>query len=146
MYIQHSVHIQRPIEAVSAAMLDGAPKWFPELEGKNVARVGIHVAGVPVRKKVTVEVGKPSKTSSWAVVPISWKATFAEKLFPVMTGKIELAPSGKDETRLTVSGMYEPPLGKLGARVDEALMHNVAEGTVRELAKSIADNLNRSAL
>lgn len=143
MYVQHSVHIQSPIQAVSAALMKDAATWFPEFGGKNVAKVGLRVAGVPVRKKVTVEVGKPTKTSTWAVVPISWKATFAEKLFPVMTGKIELAPSGQDETRLTVSGMYEPPLGKVGAQIDEALMHNVAEGTVRELAESIAAKLGR---
>jgi carbon monoxide dehydrogenase subunit G len=58
-----------------------------------------------------------------------------------MNGRIELVPSGTSETRLTVSGMYEPPLGKLGAQLDQAVMHNVAEGTVRELAEAIAKKL-----
>jgi carbon monoxide dehydrogenase subunit G len=58
-----------------------------------------------------------------------------------MTGKIEVAASGKDETRVTVSGMYEPPQGKLGEQLDEALMHNVAEATVKELAEQIAQRL-----
>jgi hypothetical protein len=92
-----------------------------------------------------VEIGQAVKTSTWAVVPISWKTTFPEKLFPVMTGKIEVAPSSKGETRLTVSGMYEPPLGKLGEELDEALLHNVAQGTVRELAEAIAAKLNSLA-
>jgi hypothetical protein len=119
----------------------GGSKWFPGLSGRNVSTVGLHVAGVPLRKKVEVEIGQPVKTSTWAVVPISWKATFPEKLFPVMTGKVEVAPSSKDETRLTVSGMYEPPLGKLGEELDEALLHNIAQGTVRELAEAIAEKL-----
>jgi hypothetical protein len=142
MYVQHSVHIERPVKEVSEALMDGPSKWFPRMGGKrNVSKVGLHVAGVPVRKKVEVEIGEPVRTSTWAVVPVTWKATFPEKLFPEMTGKIEVAPVTKDETRLTVSGMYEPPLGKLGEQLDEALMHNVAQATVKELAESIAEKL-----
>ncbi|HYL56822.1 MAG TPA: hypothetical protein VEU73_14720 [Gemmatimonadales bacterium] len=138
MYVQHSVHIERPVKDVSASLLEGPSKWFPGMAGKkNVSKVGLHVAGVPVRKRVEVEIGEAVRTSTWAVVPVTWKATFPEKLFPAMTGKIEIAPVSKDQTRLTVSGMYEPPLGKLGEQLDEALMHNVAQATVKELAESI---------
>ncbi len=144
MFIQHSVHIDLPVKACSAALMEGPPKWFPRLGGKNVAAVGVHVAGVPVRKKVTVELGAPVKTSTWTVIPLTWKATFPKMLFPEMTGKIELAPVDKDVTRLTVSGMYRPPLGKLGEQLDEALMHSVAEGTVKELAESIASRLEKA--
>ncbi|MEO8744150.1 MAG: hypothetical protein ABI455_02545 [Candidatus Dormiibacterota bacterium] len=109
-----------------------------------MATVSAHVAGFPVRKRVKVELGKPVKTSTWTVIPITWKATFPEKLFPVMTGKIELAPVDKEVTRLTVSGMYQPPLGRLGEQLDEALMHGVAESTVKELAESIAKRLEKA--
>jgi len=145
MYVQHTVHIKHPIKVVSATLLKGPSEWFPGLDDKNVSTIGLHVAGVPVRKKVAIEIGEATKTSTWAVRPIAWKATFPVKVFPEMTGKIELTASGKDETRLTVSGMYEPPLGKLGGQLDEALMHNVAEGTVRELAESIAERLEKAA-
>ena len=142
MYVQHSVHIERPVKDVSASLLEGPSKWFPGMAGKkNVSKVGLHVAGVPVRKRVEVEIGEAVRTSTWAVVPVTWKATFPEKLFPAMTGKIEISPVSKDQTRLTVSGMYEPPLGKLGEQLDEALMHNVAQATVKELAESIGHRL-----
>lgn len=144
MYVQHSVHVNHPVKAVSGALAEGPQKWFPKIGGRNVAKVGVHVAGVPVRKRVAVELGEPVKTSTWTVIPISWKATFPEKLFPVMTGKIEVAPTERDVTRLTVSGMYQPPLGKLGQQLDEALMHNVAEATVKELAESIAQRLEKA--
>jgi hypothetical protein len=39
--------------------------------------------------------------------------------------------------------MYEPPLGKLGEQLDRAVMHNVAEKTVKDLAESIAEKLSR---
>jgi len=144
MYIEHSVHVEHPIKECSDALMEGPRKWFPRVGDKNVSKVGIHVAGVPIRKRVAVEIGEPVKTSTWAVVPLTWKATFPEKLFPEMTGKIELSPSDKNVTRLTVSGMYEPPLGSLGRQLDQALMHNVAEATVKELAESIAKRLEKA--
>jgi hypothetical protein len=137
VHVQHSVHIGHPIKKVSDAMLADPAKWFPK-------SVGVHLGGVPVRKRVTVEFGDPVTTSTWAVIPISWKPTFARKLLPVMNGKVGLAPVSKEETRLTVSGMYQPPLGRLGEQLDEALMHNVAEGTVKELAEQIAERLEKA--
>ena len=143
MFVKHSVHIQHSVKACTDALREG-PEWFPRLGDKNVSTVGLNVAGLPLRKQVVVEFGEPETTSNWTSIPITWKATFPRKLFPVMTGKIELVAVGKDETRLTVSGMYEAPLGRLGKQLDEALMHNVADGTVKELAESIAARLERA--
>jgi hypothetical protein len=142
MFIKHSVHIAQPVVACTDALLGGPPKWFLDLGGKTASTVGVRLAGIPVRKKVEVELGEPVKTTTWTVIPLSWKATFPRKLFPMMTGKIELAPVDKNVTRLTVSGMYEPPLGRVGRQLDEALMHKVAEATVQELAESIAKRLD----
>jgi hypothetical protein len=145
MFTKHSVHIAKPVLACTDALLSGPPKWFLDLGGKKTSKVGLHIAGIPVRKKVEVELGEPVKTATWTEIPLSWKATFPQKLFPMMTGKIELAPVDKNVTRLTVSGMYEPPLGRVGRQLDEALMHKVAEATVQELAESIAKRLDESA-
>jgi hypothetical protein len=146
MFTRQSVHITQSVEACTEALLGGPPQWFfnlggEETTGQPTSKVGLHVAGVPVHKKVVVELGKPVKTASWTVIPLTWKATFPSTLFPMMTGQIELAPTEKDVTRLTVSGMYEPPLGAVGREIDAAVMHRVAEGTVQELAESIAKKL-----
>ena len=134
MHVQHTVHVNRPVREVSGTLLEAPSKWFPK-------SVGLHIAGVPVRKRVTIAFGDPVRTSTWAVIPISWRATSIKRLFPVMNGKVEVAPTTQTETRITVSGMYEPPLGRLGDQLDEALMHRVAEGTVRELAEELAKKL-----
>ena len=134
MHVQHSVHMSQPVKQVSAALVDAPPKWFPK-------SVGVHLAGIPVSTRVSVEFGLPILTSTWAVIPILWTPTFGRKLLPVMNGKVEVAPVSPQETRLTVSGMYQPPLGRLGQQLDDALMHGVAEGTVRELAETIARRL-----
>jgi hypothetical protein len=144
MFVQHSVHLNHPVKACQDAIAAGRDTWLPTSGEKHVSSVGIHVAGVPVRKRVVLEVGEPVNTAAWTVIPLSWRATFPQQLFPEMTGKIELAPTDKDVTRLTVSGMYQPPLGRIGEQIDEAVMHNVAEGTVKELAESIAHRLEEA--
>ena len=141
MFVQHSVHIDSPVEAVSSLFAKGPRKWFPLLGSASRAAVGPRVAGVGIQKKVVVEVGEPLTTGSWTEVPITWRATYIKRLFPVMTGKVELAPVDDRVTRLTVCGMYQPPLGSLGKHLDDALMHRVAEATVKELAESIAKRL-----
>ena len=142
MFTKHSVHIEQPVVACTEALMGGPPKWFLDLDGKKTAKVGLHLAGIPVRKTVELELGEPIRTTTWTVIPLSWKATFPQKLFPMMTGKIEIAPVDKNVTRLTVSGMYEAPLGHLGRQLDQAFMHKVAHATVQELAESIAERLH----
>jgi hypothetical protein len=140
VFVQHSVHIESPIEMVTAAFTRDPHRWLPHLEdGRTV--VGPRVAGVAIQKKVVIEVGEPLAVGSWTEVPITWSATYIQRLFPVMTGKVEVAPVDARVTRLTVCGMYEPPLGRLGKHFDDALMHRVADATVKELAESIADRL-----
>ena len=145
MYVQHSVHIDRPVEQCAAALERGPRTWFPRLQAGNASEVGLRVAGVSVRKRVTVELGEPEKVGAWTNVPISWKATFPEQLFPVLVGRLELIPVDPGVTRLTVSGMYEPPLGRLGALIDDAIMHSVADATVREVTESIGRQLETIA-
>jgi hypothetical protein len=142
MFVRHSVHIDHPVEACTAALMSGPKKWFPRLSGKNVGSVGLHIGGVPVTKRVVVTLGEPVKTTTWTVIPLEWKATFPEHLFPRMTGTIEMAPVDKGVSRLTVSGMYEPPLGKVGDTLNETVMKGVADATVRDLAEAIAKRLD----
>jgi hypothetical protein len=141
MFVRHSVHIDHPVAACTEALMSGPRQWFPRLSGKNVGSVGVHIAGVPVRKRVAVTVGEPVRTATWTVIPLDWKATFPKQLFPSLTGRIELAPVDKNVSRLTVSGMYEPPLGKLGKQLDETVMQGIADATVKELAEAIAKRI-----
>lgn len=109
--------------------------------GKDVGVVQVNLAGLKVGKKVHAEIGEVEETGDWAKVRIAWKATFPSALFPVMEGEVELSPHDKGTTRLTVSGMYEPPLGRVGKWLDDALMHKAAQSTVQEMAKAIAKRL-----
>lgn len=141
MFISHSLHLQHPLDRCIAALARGPRTWFPGLSDDKVSPVGVRVAGVPVRKRVSVELGEPASIGNWVEIPLTWTATSARKLFPVLTGKVVMAPVEPGVTRLTVSGMYEPPFGRLGREIDEVLMHSVADATIKDLAESIAERL-----
>jgi hypothetical protein len=137
MYVQHSIHIERAVDDCARLLAEAPRTWFPRLGSNGDSKVGFRFAGVTVRKRVRLELGAPLKQGDWTEVPFTWRATFPERLFPVMVGKVELLPVDRNTTRLAVSGMYEPPLGKLGAMIDDAVMHGIAEATVKELALSL---------
>jgi hypothetical protein len=141
MFVERSIHIDHPVERVKAILAAGPHAWFVQLDDAGETQVGPDVAGIGLRKKVAVEVGPLLSTGDWTEIPVTWKATFIEKLFPVMTGKVEVSPVDARTTKLTVCGMYEPPFGSLGKQVDDAFMHTVAEATVADLARSIGGRI-----
>jgi hypothetical protein len=145
MYVRHSVHVQQPFQRCAELLLREPKEWFPRLATEAMASVGPNIAGVPIRKRVKVDIGEPVKAGSWLEVPVSWKPTRPARLFPDMHGKVELAPVDERQTRLSVSCTYEPPLGDVGVGLDDTVMHRVAEATMKELAESIAARLDKIA-
>jgi hypothetical protein len=59
-------------------------------------------------------------------------------LFPRLETDLEIAPLGAAITQITLRGRYEPPLGRPGRLLDEALLHRVAEATARSFLKRLA--------
>ena len=68
------------------------------------------------------------------VIPLRWVATGAAgELFPTMDANLELDPTPDGHCRLTLTGNYTPPLGRLGVRLDQVLLHRAARATARSL-------------
>jgi hypothetical protein len=142
--IQHSVHINRPVEAVSRALAMAPRGWLPSLVGPSPGVTGEAIAGIGLRTKVTIELGEPVTSGVWTEIPITWQASYIRRMFPLMVGKIEVAPNEGRSTTLTVYGSYEQPPERVGARLDEDLIE-VARATVKEVAESIAGRLDAAA-
>ena len=138
VHVGHAVEIPRPIATLSRALIEAPHEWFPRT-------VGVHIGAVPVRKRVVVEFGEAVRTSTWAVIRVNWRATFPQRLFPTMEGKVSLSPAGKTASKLTISGVYLPPLGHFGEDLNEAGLHAIAERTVQELAQAVARRLQKAA-
>jgi len=87
--------------------------------------------------------GSASSTPVWRgdvmTVGMRWEATGATgALFPVLSANISISPSGDQTARLALAGSYRPSLGRLGAGLDRAVMHQVVAATMRSLLRNVA--------
>ena len=79
-----------------------------------------------------------------AVLALRWQATGpGGRLFPALDADIWLTPAGEHSARLSLAGVHRPPLGALGADLDKAVFHRVADATVQSLLARVADVLAR---
>jgi hypothetical protein len=60
-------------------------------------------------------------------------------LFPVLDADITLAPRDEQSAMMTVAGVYRPPLGNLGVVLDQAVLHRVAQATIRAFISRVAE-------
>jgi hypothetical protein len=98
-------------------------------------------------KLVRVSVLDPVYRGDVMTVALRWEATgSAGALFPVLDADISIAPLGEADARagdrsarIALSGVYRPPLGRLGAGLDQVVLHRVASATMRTLLHSIAN-------
>lgn len=94
---------------------------------------------------IRVRLGEGASRGEAWVVPIRWEAARLSPLFPVLDGDLEVAPLGADECRLLLQATYRPPLDGVGRLLDAALLHRVAESTVRSFLLRLADGIAGSA-
>jgi hypothetical protein len=139
MFVRYFIELPDPADQVAAVLFRDPEAWVPGLarqadDGAErlLAEVGFSPAKIRVEKRVEIEVGTPMALPSKTVLPISWKATGPEGLFPSLEADLELAPLGSARAQLAISARYTPPLGLLGRAIDRALLHRVAEATLKD--------------
>jgi len=105
----------------------------------GTARVGPSGGWPGVTKLVKVNVGDVVADGSTVRLPLRWEATGpGSGLFPALDADITLSPDGEQATKLTLTGVYRPPLGSLGAVLDRALLSRVANATIRDFLSRLA--------
>ena len=110
----------------------------------GLARVGPLGAAPGMSKLVEVHFREVVARGLSAVLALRWEATGpGSGLFPALDADIWLTPAGEHSTRLSLAGVYRPPLGALGVGLDEAVFYRVADATVRSLLARVADVLIR---
>lgn len=88
---------------------------------------------VRVERAVAIELRPPVHTNSKTIVPLTWRATGTTGgLFPAMEADLEVASLGPETTQLAISARYSPPLGVVGRMLDRAVLHRVAEATIKD--------------
>lgn len=110
----------------------------------GLIRVG--PAGVVATKLVRVSFLDPIYRDDMMSVGLRWEAAGATGgLFPVLDATITICPDEEETARLALAGCYRPPLGRLGAALDTAVLHRVATATVRSLLHSVAEAITSPA-
>jgi hypothetical protein len=94
-------------------------------------------------KDVRVTLGACRERGAGLAVSIRWVAAQLPALFPVLDGDLEFAPIGPSQIRVILSASYDAPLGEFGRRLDRALLHRVAESTVRSFLVRLAGSLGQ---
>ncbi len=151
MFVRYYLELDLPAARVEGVLLQHPDQWIPGLAraagdrgDRMLADVGLGTNGAAIRKQVEVELGPPLRFPSKVVLPMAWRATGPEALFPALDADIEIAPLGESCTQLSISARYRPPLGVVGRAVDRLLMHRVAESTVRAFLESMARAIEES--
>ncbi|MGZ4104722.1 MAG: hypothetical protein ACXVQ6_06335 [Actinomycetota bacterium] len=148
MFVYYFTHVRRSFEAVETPMLaliggfDGfAAAAYREGEALGTP-IGVGGNGEPlIAKKVRIEVGTPSRASGVTTIPLVWEATGAPGLFPRMEADLIVAGLGADLTQISLRGQYEPPLGAVGRALDRALLHRLAEASVKGFVDRIVHSI-----
>jgi hypothetical protein len=110
----------------------------------GLVRVGPLGAVPGVSKLVKVHFLDVVTRGESAVLTLRWEAAGpGGRLFPALDADIWLTPAGEHAARLSLAGVYRPPLAALGAGLDKAVFHRVADATVQSLLARVADVLAR---
>lgn len=154
MFIRYYLDITIPFEEVEAALLAQPEAWIPglardaESHGERLlAEVGFSVDETHrVDRQVEIELGPPYRIPAKTLLPMTWKAAEHERMFPSLDADLEIASLGPNRTQLSVSARYQPPMGTLGRALDRALLHRVAEATVKDFVDRVGEALRTRAL
>jgi hypothetical protein len=148
MLLRYFIVVDRPIEEVESDLAMGAQQWMPALAWKSnghglrlLSELGFAVGKRRMARRIEVELGALRPMSAVTLLPIRWRAASHAGLFPALDGQLEIASIGNTITQIGISATYEPPLGLLGKIADRALMHRVAEITVKDFLDRVGEQL-----
>lgn len=146
VFLDDFVDVRRPLDAVRARFgCDGT--WLAPLaaratdEGDTLFKVGPGTAAGFGGMEVRIELGECTSRNDVSFVPIRWQANRFARLFPVLDGNMELTPLDAGSCRLEIRASYRPPLDGVGRLIDSAVLHRVAQSTVRSFLVQVARSL-----
>jgi len=145
MFVRSYTEVDRTYDEVRQALLDRADRWLPGVAtdaGRRgellLAEVGFGGEHARVETPVVIEIRPAMEFPSRLVLPIEWRPLSARNLLPKLDGDLEIAPLGPRRTHCSLSARYRPPLGIVGEALDRALLHRVAEATVKDFVDRLA--------
>jgi hypothetical protein len=146
MFVRYFLELELPFDQVEQALLRSPKDWMPGVAAKAEARgeillseVGFGRSAYRIGKKVEIELGESMRFPSKTILPMTWRPEGGEPFFPSLDADIEVAALGPNRTQLAVSARYRPPFGAVGRVIDRALLHRVAEATLKDFLDRAAE-------
>jgi hypothetical protein len=146
-HLYYYTHVDQPFEETAGRLAGDPESWLPApatpLDGGY--EVNLHADGAlpaPVAQRaVLLTLGPPTRHDFGVLTPLSWRATTADRLFPVLSGDLELVPLSGWACQLSLMATYRPPMSVVGDAGDRLMGHRVAEACVRAFILEVADRL-----
>jgi hypothetical protein len=150
MFLRYFIELPLPAQAVEQALLPSPAEWLPNLadqagqRGQDLlAEVGIGPPNRGLRKRVRIHFGPVVRYPSRTTLAMTWQPTGAGTLFPALEAELEIGALGAQRSQLALNASYRPPLGAVGRAVDRALLHRVAEATVKDFLDQTGQAIQR---
>jgi hypothetical protein len=141
-FVRYFVIINRPSGEVEAELLANGRTWLPSFAddarvygARLISTLGIDNAPLPSR--VEVKLGRPRRARGLTRIPIEISAEEGTRLYLALVGQLEIGAIGPSITQLGITTAYQPETRLIKAVGDRALLHRVAEASVRELMEQI---------
>lgn len=148
MFVHDFAYVDRPAAEVRELLQRGGGAWLLPLavaaaaDGERLrVRLGPLGAIPVIGKTYSVDVGDAYVRNDVVVLPLTWQATAVPGAFPVLRADLEVAGLGDALTQISLLGRYQPPLGALGRRLDDLLLHRIAEASIRSFLQRLAAEL-----
>jgi hypothetical protein len=148
MFVAEEVRLEAGFAAAQARLaglarggwLLAASRQAYRREGTTLARVGPLGGRLGVSRLVRVQFGEVVVRGQAATLALRWEVSGrGAGLFPVLDADLMLTPAGECSTWLKLAGVYRPPLGRVGAGLDRAVLNRVAAATIRSFVTAVAD-------
>ena len=148
MFTRSFAEIEEPFEAVEVALLGSPQTWLADPDDNDVpaphpghGQIDVRIGAAGLTKTVRLSLGEPDRQPTKTSIPVAWSATGLSALFPQLAGSLEVARLGPRQTLLALLVEYQPPFGRLGEILDEALLHRIAWATLNDFRDRVAKSL-----
>jgi hypothetical protein len=152
MLIQDFVEVRAPYAVVRDRLGKPMARWLTDganaayAEGERLSLVVSPAGGaVTELQRVHIELGHAYARGEGVVVPLSWWAIDARRVFQTLDADLELMPMGPSQVMLTLMGSYEPPIGQEVLGLDRLVLHRIAETCIRSFLRRAAAHLEYPA-
>ncbi|MGH7862804.1 MAG: hypothetical protein ACREOS_11280 [Candidatus Dormibacteraceae bacterium] len=125
--------LSAPYETLERALRAGPQEWLPgftRVGQADTSEISVEQAGHRIERRILVTTGNVERYAYGVTVRIQWRAVRHAELYPELEGHLRLERRQPAGCSVRLDARYSPPGGRLGASIDRAVLHNLAESSV----------------